>query len=1539
MNVRWKPLLILSGLFACTALAGVAVWIFGFGPGSGEKPEAILAQARIERQSGQMDRALIQYRRALQASGGTDPAIHEEIASMHAESLKTATADQKNELQLNRFRALAEAARLDRRRIEPRRILMQEALAAGEEGDALRWAEELVSLDPKDLDAAYLMAEKFLDRSAQDLNKARRYIDQLGTAQPESWRVALLKSELNRESNQGDANAATFTKILNTPVDSAAPQSEQVAWARLRLMVVEAKPAKTVQTADVAALRTALEPILLKPEPAVNYRVEWTRALQKTGQMISDKADSKPVIDQVNLLVENALKQALDTNKTDLRLKLALAQHLMASSRYEACIAIVDEALKLPEAKQPAAQRLVFGLRDLAVKSLLANAENKERFNQSEPHIQAMLAAKPVDIQGLGHLFQGSIDLERSGIGAEDAVIVQPKAAPEATGGTEKDAPKVKTADDYRRSAMSHLKAASAALPDVATAHALYGVSLILNREPELGRQSLQKALKLGIPEVRYQVWTAWSQVMAGYPEDAQPIVQNLLTQAETDPNTKLFQPTLYLLLGEIYQARNTPESLQLAYQQYAKALSGGKDASSAVHLRVAQLEMLLRQSDRANARLEALSKNKDTAAAADQLRVLSLVEKGDLAQARKLLAEARKNHPESVELVLNEGGLLVRENKPEEAVKVLADFSAKRPEVIEVVQYRAQIMAERMNQITEARKLLTDHLVKNPNSSLQAQLAQLAITARDFPAAQQGITKLRAQWPDAASADMLTAQLSLAQNNMPGALAGFQAAVKKDPNNKVAQFWLAQIEARLGAVASASQTLQKLVNESPTKQIDSGLSLMSASQTALATIEIDAGQADAAIARLEGVIRTAQTQEYKREAQWQIVAAYASKRDWARMDQVLSELISVKNVTPDEIVRAANYRRSAGKPDQALAMVDSILKTQPTHSGSAALKGFILADRKQYDEAAAVVSQAMKGDKPPISLALLLAALENGRDPVDTRLKRAEVVLNEALAKNPDSVELIKAIFSLRRGSESKEAMVSWVETVITEKSPAPAKRLKAQILASEGEPEKADTLYAELIMQSGQDLTLAMERLQAMRGHASRLDDVKDKDKIRALNTQLDQLVATYRGKFSTNPEIFAFEAELAAERGQADRAIEISRKIDAMNPTSPLGPLVRIRVLMPRRQWPDIIKNMEDAIARDPRRRDLRLQLAGIYAEQGRSKDAVTLVDQLLAIEPDQVDTVLLKARLMVQAADDKTRPVQALAALKLLEPIAVVHPDTDKIYEEAASLARIGGRSDMAAQWLERGLTQKPDDPALASLLIENGADQPNFKELIATWSKKAESDKTGRLALAISVALQRASDLPGAIAMARQAVAKADSPGSWLNQAGILLAMAETAPESQRKALFEESIASYDKVISKAPDAVEAVNNKAWILHHHLGRHQSAAEVVDAYLKRADPARVPADFDDTVGAIRESVAESREAEKAYASGLAKSPNHPVLNFHMGRLLSRDPGRRSNATTYLQKALAMPDRLDDGDIKEARRILAELQPKTGAPLRAN
>lgn len=1536
MNVRWKPLLILSGLFLCTALAGAGVWIFGFGAGSGQNPESILQQARDEQKAGQFDRALIQYRRAIQASGGASAPIQEEIAGMYAEQMQSAPDDVREELQINRFRALAEAARLDRRKAEPRRILMQEAQALGEEADALRWADELIVLEPTNADANYLAAEKNLDRKAQDLNKARRYLDALVKLEPDSTRVDLLTTQLNTESGQAEKNAPILAKYLASQLEPSLPSLQKVAWARLRILATENVSAGKPEPAQVDALVTAIEPLLLDPQTSINHRVEWTRKLQQIAQQFSPTPETAVVQTRVNQLVEKSLKQAIESNKTDLRLQLALAQHLMTSGNYDACVSMVNAAIESPEAKQPNLQPFVYALRDLAVKSLLANSENKNRFAQALPHIQAFKSAKSSDVQGLGHLFQGAIDLELSGIGG-DATPVEPVVVP----GTPEKSESPKTALDYRKSALVNLKSAATALPELSTAQALYGVALILNREPELGRQALQRAWKVGVPEVRYQVWTAWSQIMAGYPEDAMPIVTNLMNQAAKDPNVAIFTPTLYLLMGEIYQARNTPEALQLAYEQYAKALSSSKNASNAVHLRVAQLEMILNQTERAQARLKALSNNKETSAAAEQLRIMSLIDQGDLNQARKVLDASREKNPDSVELVMSDASLLAREGKIEDAVKTLAEFGQRRTEVIEVIQLQAQIMAERQGKLAEARKMIDSHLAKNPNSYLLVQSIQLAITARDFPAAQQGIAKLRSQWPDASSADMLSAQMSLAQNNLPGALAHFQTALKKDPTNKVAQFWSAQIEARLGAVSSASQTFQKLVSEAPSKKIDSGLSLTDASVSALASLEIDAGQSDQAIDRLKNLISKAQTPQLVRESQWQLVAAYASKRDWTSMDSVLNTILNSQKPTTDEIVRASNYQRSAGQQDKALALLDGVLKIEPTNSGAAALKGFILADRKAYPEAASAVRIAWKAEGAPVSLALLLAALENGIDPANTRLNRSDSVLVEALKRYPDSVDVIKAIYSLRRATEPKEKMIAWLNETVTDKSPAASRRLKAKILSGEGAFQEADGQYAELILQNSQDFALVVERLQAIRTEIARPSTTPDPERMRTLNSQLDNLLATYRNRFPSNPEMYAIEAEVAADRGQADRAIEISRKIDALNPTSPFGPLVRLRVLMPTGQWPEIIRNLEEAIARDPRRRDLKLQLAGILADQNREKDALQLVNELISTEPDQVPATLLKARLQIKVADEKSRAAQAIATLQMLEDLARLKPSETEIYEEAASIARFGGRPELAEKWLQRGLEQKPDDPALASLLIENAIGKPEFNTLLEQWSKKADGDSTGRLALAVSVGLQRANRLPEALVMAKLAVSKSDNAGAWLNQGGILMAMADSSDETQRKTLLNESLVAYDKVLAKSPNAVEAVNNKAWILHHYLARHSAAAEVVEAFLKRADPSQIPAEFDDTVGSIRESVAQSREAEKAYASGLAKSPEHAMLNYHMGRLLARDPGRKTNAVSYLQKALSGQQRLDDSQAVDARRILAEIQgkPDSTSTLRAN
>ncbi|MFM7591778.1 MAG: tetratricopeptide repeat protein, partial [Isosphaeraceae bacterium] len=783
MNVRFKPLLILCGFFAVIAVAGAGVWVFGFAGGANDNPEMILAQARNERKAGQFDRALIQYRRALQASGGASADIHEEIASMYAEQEKAATTPQARlDLRISQLRSLVEAAQVDRSRLAPRRQLMQACLAEANEDDAIRWAEELITLDAKDADANYLLARKNLSRKALKLDQARRYLEALAKLEPGSARVDLLTADINRESGETTKNKAIFEKYASLPLPSGSSAAQQLAWARLRLLALADNPT----TDGLAKLTAAMEGLMLSEMASVNYRVEFTRELQQIADRLPNAPESEPARLAAFALMEKSLTQAIRENETDLRLKMLLARHLLVSNRLDASVEIAKRGLDSEEAKNPQMHNVVFGLRDVVVKAFLADSKNVGRFEQAQPYIDAMLADKAADVQGVGHLFQGAIDLERSGIGS-DAEVVGTAA------GLGDKAAAPKTALDYRKSSLDHLKKAVGQLPEVATARALYGVSLILNREPEMGRQALLKAQAMGIPEVRYQVWTAWSQILAGYPEDALPIVNNLLNRAGVEAGVRIFTPTLYLMMGEIHQARNTPESLRKAYEYYATALKLSPDSSNAIHLKVAQLELLLNLREQAEARLKALAGQKETSAAAIQLQVYGLVDAGKLDEAKKLLDALRKQNPESVELLMSDVTIMARESKLDEAVKKLDEFRRRRPEVIEVVQLQVQLMAERLGQMAEARKLIDEHLATHMNSALQSQAAQLALAAGDMEAVNKNIAKLRAQWPDSPAADLVTAQLLLSQNNYPGALASYQAALKKDPNHKLAQFLSAQ--------------------------------------------------------------------------------------------------------------------------------------------------------------------------------------------------------------------------------------------------------------------------------------------------------------------------------------------------------------------------------------------------------------------------------------------------------------------------------------------------------------------------------------------------------------------------------------------------------------------------------------------------------------------------------------------------------------------------------------------------------------------------
>ena len=201
-------------------------------------------------------------------------------------------------------------------------------------------------------------------------------------------------------------------------------------------------------------------------------------------------------------------------NEPDLQTYLTYADHLQLRQQRDRCLEVVDKALKSPQASRRNATAAVMGLHTVAVEMALANSEDKDRFDKAGPHIQALLDCPDPQYQGLGHLFAGSIDLDRSGI-ARDMTEPDPTF-------------KQQFQPRLRASAIEHLKLAAAQLPDIAEAQARYGVALVLAGEQNLGRQFLQTALRLGSLDAQYQLWAAWTILQAGYPEEAEPIVDAL---------------------------------------------------------------------------------------------------------------------------------------------------------------------------------------------------------------------------------------------------------------------------------------------------------------------------------------------------------------------------------------------------------------------------------------------------------------------------------------------------------------------------------------------------------------------------------------------------------------------------------------------------------------------------------------------------------------------------------------------------------------------------------------------------------------------------------------------------------------------------------------------------------------------------------------------------------------------------------------------------------------------------------------------------
>jgi tetratricopeptide (TPR) repeat protein len=1546
MTVRWKPLLILSGMFLVVAVVGVIAMALTLVPRSAD---GVLKQARTAATAGRFDDAVIYYKQALQFDGKS-AAIHEEFANLYRDWAGKASADRQETLRNERLDHLMKAVKFDKNARGPKIQLLESAMAQDNAVESVYWARQVLTVDPDNADAHYVLAFEELETRSPNIPEVKQHLKALDEKNAPAIRRALIRARVAQATGDDKARDEACAEARAIKLPEGTGPIDRVARVRIEGIEIQNTadpgtlgPRMGEMLKEVRELATAAD-VTAARVTRLSQLLEQTQRVLATRHPKARKGEAGAVdtlVDAIEVDLEAIFQKVIaGAQKADLQVYLTYADHLRFRQQRDRCLQVIDEALHVPAASRPASVTSVMGLHAVAVEMALSKQDDPARFEKAAPHLQALLASSEPRFQGMGHLFQGAIDLEQSGL-VRSVQQAGEKAEPAR-------APQAK----LRAGALSHLKQAAAQLPGVAEAQARYGVALVLTGEQGLGRQCLQNALRQGNLDPQYQFWAAWSILQAGYPEEAAPIVDSLFRQLSQGTIPAELKGTLHQISGELYQARKAPGDLERAAQEFDKAAALGKGADTGIALRQAQLEVQLGRHDMALARLDRLRADGQGSPAAENLAVLIYEEQGKKDQARKVLGEARGLFPNAPELVGLEAALDSRDGRPEEADRVLQAYLATDPENVNLTMMRAQILADSLKRPKDARTILRALADRSDNSTPLVQLAQIEMEQNDLEAAAATIAKVRSRWKEAATGDVLDGQLALKRSNIPVALQHFNEALRKDPDNKIVQFWKAQLDSRTGSISEASKAFEDLVKNSPTKEVDTGVTLMTAAQSALANLSLQRGDTNDAIRRYEELKRNSETGTLNRSDRWQLITAYVLKGQWPVAKRELAAILNDAKIPPtdDERVRGANFYRQHKEDAAALSQLDYVLKVNPSNPGAVVTRSFIHLKAKRFDEASAILRKgidliASKKEKPPAIFYLMLAAVENEAPPTGTATNRAAAVLEQGLAVQPGSIELVQAEYLLLAPTDPKAAL-ALVESKAKADPKGPYRRMLVEVLREQREYEQADKLLRELVQETPDDVNLAAALVQVVSLEAGDAAAAGNLDRRRSLDEKAGAMIAEYRKKYPDNVTFMKAECDLVARGGDWTRAIAITQEIDKASKSSGTGAVIRARIFAQQDKPREVAKAYAESLEANPRQPDVRLLLSQELIKLGEYEDALKQARLVLEADKDRLDAVLMEARALAETGvTDAEKQAACQAAAERLEAAIKLEPGFVEAYHALADVELRRGRRDAAIAAYRLDLkTNTQDNLGLAKLIQlmagpGPGGEAPSpgdVEEARKVAAETVAADKKGAMVLAAGVGFHKAGQPELALPLSEKAVTMLDSSVAHLNLGDLLLSMAESqADRARARPLFLRAVEEYDRVLKLQPGLVEAVNNKAWVLHTYLGRSQEALELSQGLLRRANPAALPGEFYDTIGFIQESMGRDGDAEASYLQGLRKAPEHPVLNYHFGKLLAKSKSGSARAKGHLAKALANRGQLGPEMARDADHLVQQL----GSPIRGN
>ncbi len=679
-----------------------------------------------------------------------------------------------------------------------------------------------------------------------------------------------------------------------------------------------------------------------------------------------------------------------------------------------------------------------------------------------------------------------------------------------------------------------------------------------------------------------------------------------------------------------------------------------------------------------------------------------------------------------------------------------------------------------------------------------------------------------------------------------------------------------------------------------------------------------------------------------------------------------LIEPAIAKNVNDAELltVRAA-ARAQLNQPDDALADAELAVKLAPDNENAVALLASIYRQRNESPRAVALLKTTLEKVPAATELRQVLSLLYLSLgDKVG-----AEGEMRKIIEQRPDDARARYSLAIFLSGEKRFDDAENVLKAAI---AAAPdnidAKLVYADFLSTQREPARGVTALQEFIREESDnyDLRLGLGALQQRNGKNAEAMTVY-KEVVDKAGTKPPGLIARNRlaamyAAERKNDEARKLVQEVLAENPRDNDALLLRGNL-AMQGNDPAAAIGDLRAVL--RDQPEAVpvlralarahvanhepalaeETLQRAVALSPGDADVRVELAQMLAQAGKSEQALPLIEQTVRDNPTHVLAREILVRMYLARGD---YPAARVAAedLKTLAPEKAVGfylagiaaqaekrvADAQAAFEQAlklqpdaadalAALARLhvtSGHPELAQATVERALAQNPAHFAARNLLGELRLAEKKFVPAQQEFTQVVAAAPEWPLGWRnLALAQLAANDRNGAVATLEKGVVRCNWDFSLV---------ADLAALYERNGEFDKAIGKYEELIARRRGVEAAENNLAMLLITYRKDQKSldrARELTEQFANSPNAALL-----DTHGWVLYRRGQYAEALAVLERANQMAPQAYVVRFHLG-MAQLKSGQNTQARENLQAALQSKSAFAGSD--EARAALASIPAK--------